>query len=228
VATIDPRSQGLGDCVDCTVCVQVCPTGIDIRKGLQLECIACAACIDACDSVMDRVGYPRGLIRYSTENALEGKPTRIVRPRTLIYGALLLALIVGFGIAVAQRQLLVVDVLRDRNALFREAARDTIENVYTVRLVNKDAHAHTVRLQVRGLPDATIDSELPAYPVGAGEVVTIPVRIRAPVAKLSGGRDIEIVARSSDAAALESATKTRFIAPVSPDAGAVRAEGAAR
>ena len=85
----DPRAQGLGDCIDCTLCVQVCPTGIDIRKGLQIECIACAACIDACDDVMDKMGTPRGLIRYTTQHALEHQPTRVLRPRMLIYGGLL-------------------------------------------------------------------------------------------------------------------------------------------
>ena len=132
----DPRSVGLGDCIDCTLCVQVCPTGIDIRKGLQLECIACAACIDACDDVMDRMHYPRGLIRYATQNSMDKMPTRIVRPRTVIYAVLLMALIVGFGVAVSHRQLVEVDVLRDRNALYRDIGDGLIENVYTVRLVN--------------------------------------------------------------------------------------------
>ena len=79
--------------------MQVCPTGIDIRKGLQYECIACAACIDACDEVMDKVGYPRGLIRYATQHALEGKPTRVLRPRVIVYGTLLALLIAGFALA---------------------------------------------------------------------------------------------------------------------------------
>ena len=93
----DPKAQGLGDCIDCTLCVQVCPTGIDIRKGLQYECIACAACIDACDDVMDKVGYPRGLIRYDTQHGLEGKPTHVLRPRIIVYGTLLALLIAGFA-----------------------------------------------------------------------------------------------------------------------------------
>lgn len=221
----DPRAQGLGDCIDCTVCVQVCPTGIDIRKGLQLECIACAACIDACNSVMDRMRYPRGLIRYSTQNALDGKPARIIRPRTIAYGLVLLALIVGFGFAVAQRPLIVVDVLRDRNALYREVAAGTIENVYTLRLANKDTHAHTMRLETRGLPGASIDAELPEYSVGAGEVISVPIRIRVPANVVSGGRDIVIVARSGGAHGIESTAKTRFIAPVSSKPPAVGVDG---
>ena len=93
----------LGDCIDCTLCVQVCPTGIDIRNGLQYECIACGACVDACNEVMDKIGYPRGLVRFTTHNALEGKPSRILRPRVLVYGFLLLALVVGWGVGVAMR-----------------------------------------------------------------------------------------------------------------------------
>src|SRR5690606_7088165 len=100
----DPKAAGLGHCIDCTWCVQVCPTGIDIRKGLQYECIACAACIDACDAVMDKMGYPRGLIRYTTQNALEHKPTRILRPRIILYGALLIALITAFSVALVMRK----------------------------------------------------------------------------------------------------------------------------
>lgn len=134
----DHRVQGIGDCVDCTLCVQACPTGIDIRKGLQLECIACAACIDACDTVMDRMEYPRGLIRYTTQNALEGKETRVIRPRTVVYGTLLTVLVAGFAVAVAQRRMLELDVLRDRNSLYRVIDERTVENVYTVRLINKD------------------------------------------------------------------------------------------
>jgi cytochrome c oxidase accessory protein FixG len=211
---VDARSQGLGDCIDCTVCVQVCPTGIDIRKGLQLECIACAACVDACDSVMDRVGYPRGLIRYATQNSIEGRKTRVLRPRTLVYGLLLLILIGGFIFAVSARRLVEVDVLRDRNALYRQVDEETIENVYTVRLINKDTEAHTLRLEVEGLPGGNVDGEHREYLVGAGEVLSVPVRVRAPENAVSGGSDIKIVAH--DDAHIRTVSKARFIAPVHP------------
>jgi cytochrome c oxidase accessory protein FixG len=211
---VDARSQGLGDCVDCTVCVQVCPTGIDIRKGLQLECIACAACVDACDSVMDRVGYPRGLIRYATQSSIEGQRTRVLRPRTLIYGLLLMVLIGGFIFAVSARRLVEVDVLRDRNALYRQVDEATIENVYTVRLINKDTEAHTLRLDVEGLPGGSVDGEHREYSVGAGEVLSVPVRVRAPQDAVSGGRDIRIVAH--DDGHVHTVSKARFIAPVHP------------
>ncbi len=208
----NPQARGLGDCIDCTLCVQVCPTGIDIRKGLQPECIACAACIDVCDDVMHRLNYAPGLIRYATQNSMDGLKTRILRPRTMIYGALLLALIVGFGVSVAQRQLVAVDVMRDRNSLYRLLDDGRIENVYTIRLINKDTQAHTVRLFVQGLAGATLDSDRAEYRVGGGEVLSVAVRVRAP--QISGGSHaMEIVARTDDAAAIQSRADARFLAP---------------
>ncbi|WP_129644545.1 cytochrome c oxidase accessory protein CcoG [Peristeroidobacter agariperforans] len=209
---IEPKSKGLGDCIDCTLCVQACPTGIDIRQGLQMECIACAACIDACDSVMDKMNYPRGLVRYTTQNALDNKPTRVVRPRTLIYGSVLLALIVGFAVAVANRHLVEVDVLRDRNALYRPIEGGLIENVYTIRFINKDTREHALRVTARGIDGISVDIDRELQRVGAGEVVSTAVRIRAPSSAISGGRDIQIVARSDDGA-IEARSKARFIAP---------------
>jgi cytochrome c oxidase accessory protein FixG len=209
---VDPRAKGLGDCTDCTLCVQVCPTGIDIRNGLQLECIACAACIDACDTVMDKLQYPRGLIRYSTEAAMEGKPSRVLRPRTLIYGGALLTLIVGFGFAVANRTLVEMDVLRDRNALYREIDGAQIENVYTVRLINKDTRAHVMLLSLRDFPQGTVDGDRDGYEVGAGQVLSAALRIRSPMGSVRGGREVKIVATSEDGE-VESSAKARFIAP---------------
>jgi cytochrome c oxidase accessory protein FixG len=209
----DPRKEGLGNCIDCTLCVQVCPTGIDIRNGLQLECIACAACIDACDGIMQRMRYAPGLIRYATQSSMDGKATRLVRPRTLIYGALLLALIVGFGIAVAERQLLELDVMRDRNSLYRELDDGRIENVYTVRVVNKDTHAHTLRLSVAGLEGATLDSDQAEYRVGGGEVVSIPLRVRAPREAVGGSVELKIVAHAASDDEPRSSAVARFVAP---------------
>ena len=209
----NPRERGLGDCVDCTVCVQVCPTGIDIRKGLQLECIACAACIDACDDVMERLNYPKGLIRYATQNSMDGIRTRVLRPRTIVYSVLLLALVIGFGVAVAQRQLVALDVMRDRNSLFRQLDDGRIENVYTVRLINKDTAAHTLRLAVQGPAGSSLDSDRPEYLVGGGEVVSIPVRVRAPRDAVTGSVEVRIVALAADGAAVQSSAVARFIAP---------------
>lgn len=211
---VDPKSKGLGECIDCTLCVQACPTGIDIRKGLQLECIACAACIDACDAVMDRMNYPRGLVRYTTQNAMDNTPTHVLRPRTIIYGSLLLALIVGFGVAVAHRDLVEVDVLRDRNALYRTVGDGLIENVYTVRFVNKDTQPHALRVYAEGIEHLSVDTDREVHSVGAGEVVSAAVRIRAPAGAVSGGRTIQIVVESDDGE-IEARSKARFIAPVS-------------
>lgn len=140
------KPESLGDCIDCSLCVQVCPTGIDIRNGLQYECITCALCIDACDSVMDKMDYPRGLIRYTTENALRGKPTRILRPRLLSYSVAVLVMMVLFAITVMTRIPLEMDVQRDRDQAYREAADGSIENLYTVKLLNKDQHPHSYQL----------------------------------------------------------------------------------
>jgi cytochrome c oxidase accessory protein FixG len=209
----DARKQGLGDCIDCTLCVQVCPTGIDIRQGLQLECIACAACIDACDGVMQRMRYAPGLIRYATENSMGGRQTRILRPRTAVYGALLVALVAGFVVAVAGRQLVEVDVSRDRNSLYRQLDDGSIENVYTLRLINKDTRPHTLKLAISGLPDATLDSEHSEYRVGGGEILSVPVRVRAPRRAAGGSVELQFLARSITADGSESSAVARFVAP---------------
>jgi polyferredoxin len=144
---------------------------------------------------------------------MDGKRTRIVRPRTLIYGALLLALIVGFGVAVAQRQLLELDVIRDRNSLYRELDDGSIENVYTIRLVNKDTKAHTLRLDVTGLEGATLDSEQPEYRIGGGEIVSVPIRVRAPRFAVAGSVEVKILARSVRDDDPQSTAVARFVAP---------------
>lgn len=156
------KAQSLGDCVDCSICVQVCPTGIDIRKGLQLECIACAACIDACDQVMDKVGSPRGLIRYATENALAKHYTKremaahLLRPRTLLYSSILLAIVLGTAWSLARRVPLKVDVLRDRSSLSREAEDGRIENVFNLHISNTEESPHHYSIGVRGLDGMSI------------------------------------------------------------------------
>lgn len=137
----------LGDCIDCTMCVQVCPTGIDIRNGLQYECIACGACIDACDEIMDKMGYPRGLIHFDTQNAIDGKPTKVLRTRIFIYGALLLALLTAFVFGVVGRSPLVAEAIRDRNALY-QLDGGLVENGYTLKLINKTDQPHQLRVTV--------------------------------------------------------------------------------
>jgi cytochrome c oxidase accessory protein FixG len=210
---VDPKSKGLGDCVDCTLCVQVCPTGIDIRKGLQYECIACAACIDACDEVMDKVGYPRGLIRYDTQSGLEGRRKRVVRPRTVVYATLLGLLLAGFAVTLSGRDVVGVDVIRDRNALFRERPDGRIENVYNVKILNKDREGHEFRITGSGLPGLEVDYAGPTVWVAPGTVQGVPVRIRVPVGELRGGADLEISIEAAGRPDLAARGKARFIAP---------------
>ncbi|MFG6176576.1 cytochrome c oxidase accessory protein CcoG [Halomonas sp. THAF12] len=176
------RDAGHGDCIDCELCVQVCPTGIDIRDGLQYECITCAACIDACDSVMDRMGYPRGLIRYTTENALEGKPTHVLRPRLLGYLAALLVMIGLFGWAVGDRTPLGFEVERDRHQLFQMTDAGDIRNVYTLTVRNLDREDHTYRLAASGLDGLTLDTRRLSVP--AGESRRLVVEATAPPTSL--------------------------------------------
>jgi cytochrome c oxidase accessory protein FixG len=208
----DPRAQGLGDCIDCTWCVQVCPTGIDIRQGLQIECIACAACIDACDEIMDKMGSPRGLIRYTTQHALEHQPTRVMRPRVLIYAGLLSALVVGFVVALALRSPVSLDVLRDRNTLYRLTDDGQVDNVYTLRILNKTEKEQRFRIEARGGSVLTL---LPQreYVVGSGAVYSLPLRVRRAAYEPLGPETIEITARSVDDPKVHATTDARFLAP---------------
>ncbi|RKZ47689.1 MAG: cytochrome c oxidase accessory protein CcoG [Gammaproteobacteria bacterium] len=172
----DHRREGLGDCVDCKLCVQVCPTGIDIRDGLQYECIGCSACIDVCNGVMDTIGYSKGLIRYTTENAVTGNPSRILRPRIIIYIFLLVAITAITAFTIYQRSPLGLDVIRDRNQLYRDAG-DMLENVFTLKVINMEERANTYRLEVEGIAGLTlVDKEL--IKVDAGSVADRPIRVR--------------------------------------------------
>jgi cytochrome c oxidase accessory protein FixG len=210
---VDARSLGLGACVDCTWCVQVCPTGIDIRKGLQYECIACAACIDACDSVMDKMEYPRGLIRYTTQHALDGRQTRILRPRLIVYGVLLAALILGFATALARRTPMAVDVIRDRNALYRMLDDGRVENVYDVKILNKTEQSHYFAIVVQGSGDLTLDPTPARFSVAAGEVFAVALRVRRPAYEPLGSQDIQFLVQAEDVPALRASARARFLAP---------------
>ncbi|WKB55247.1 cytochrome c oxidase accessory protein CcoG [Eleftheria terrae] len=181
----DPKALGLGDCVDCTLCVQVCPTGIDIREGLQYECIGCAACIDVCNGVMDKMGYPRGLIRYSTENGIAGQLSRaqmfkrVLRPRVLVYGAILLAVSIAFVVSLAWRAPFKVDVIRDRGALARLVEDGKVENVYRLQIMNGTEFSQRYRVSVDGLPGLQVASE-PVVEIGAAEARWLAVRVQLP------------------------------------------------
>jgi len=208
----DPAELGLGDCIDCMACVQVCPTGIDIRDGLQIECIACAACIDACDEVMDKMNYPRGLIRYSTENAMQGRPTRILRPRLFIYIALLLALSVLVGLVLTGREPLIVDVLRDRSALHR-VSEQALENPYTLKLTNRSEQTLSVQLSVAGLEGLRIIEPTEPVTIAPAQVANQPLTLGLALERARPGmHEITIVASDSGGQRL-SETETRFFVP---------------
>jgi cytochrome c oxidase accessory protein FixG len=210
---VEPKEKGLGDCIDCTMCVQVCPTGIDIRKGLQYECIACAACIDACDSVMDKMEYPRGLIRYTTEHAIQHERYRLLRPRTIIYSLILVLLVSSLAVSIVLRKPVIVDVLRDRNALYRDVGRQGIENAYTMRIVNKQNIDRDYRLSVRGLEGIALRSPT-EFSVAAESVFTLPVSVTVPHDKVHGGNTIEFVVEDVNDSTIRVVEESRFRGPV--------------
>jgi len=211
----DREKAGLGDCVDCGFCVQVCPTGIDIRNGLQNECISCSACVDACNTVMDKMGYEPGLIRYTTEHALEGKETKILRPRVLIYAAFLLVMITGLVYSIAVRVPLELDVIRDRNRLYRETNEGAIENVYRLKVMNMDSMTHEYNLTAEGIDGLELILDKEMIRVEAGKVVDIPVRLRAEEEHLQArSNEIEFVLSASDKPDLVVREDARFIGPV--------------
>ena len=211
---VEPATVGLGDCIDCSVCVQVCPTGIDIRDGLQYECIACSACIDACDEIMDKMSYPRGLIRYTTENSAIGKEQKILRPRIMVYAAILL-LLSGFLVThVAQRVALDLDVIRDRNTLYRETPEGLIENVYTLKILNMDSKPHRYTLSAEGIDGLKLVSDQPEIEVEEGTVFQMVVRLQADEFNLEA-RSVEVSfhLQAQDSNHLNASKEARFVGP---------------
>lgn len=172
----NPRELGLGDCVDCGLCVQVCPAGIDIRDGLQYECINCGACIDACNETMDKMGYPRNLISYTSEEKLQGKKTHILRPKIIGYGAVLLLMIIMFVVNIVNLNNTEMEIIRDRTALYRENSDGLIENTYTLKILNKTAETQTYELSFSGLEDALLIGPKQLI-IKPGEVLTQPIAI---------------------------------------------------
>jgi len=211
--TADYKASGLGDCIDCTMCVQVCPTGIDIRDGLQIECIGCAACIDACDGVMDKMNYPRGLISYTTEHNLSGQQTKLLRPRLIGYAIALLLMMGALAMAVVLRPLVGFDVSKDR-VLFREDKLGRIENVYSLKIMNKDQKAHSYVLSARGLDGLQLGGER-ELTVEAGEIINLPVQLAVPPEQLpSTTNDVWLSVQSVDDPSIKAEAKTRFIGPL--------------
>ncbi len=188
----DPAALSLGSCVDCNLCVHVCPTGIDIRQGLQYECIGCAACVDVCDAVMEKMSYPKGLIRFTTQNAIGNGWThaqmwrRVLRPRVLVYGAVLAALCAVLVAALVVRTPLKVDVVRDRAALSRIVAGGKLENVYRLQIMNATEEPQRYRISAEGLPGLALasDSEVAVAPADSRWVA---VRLQIPYGSAAAG-----------------------------------------
>ncbi len=214
------REQGKGDCVDCSICVQVCPTGIDIREGLQYMCIGCGACADACDTVMDKMNTPRGLIRYSSENALEGHWSRrqqwahLLRPRILIYSAILVAMVGLFVGGLAMRQTVKLDVMRDRRVLAREIPGGLLENVYQIQLMNASDTPRRMRFEVQGLPGLVVVNPKQGIELAASSNVLHPLELAIPSdGARSGVYKVEITARSEGEDPVSVHHDSTFIVP---------------
>jgi len=210
----EEKRKQLGDCINCTLCVQVCPTGIDIRDGLQYECIGCSACIDVCDDVMDKVGYEPGLIKYTTQNIIDGEPSRIIRPRVIIYAGILLSLTALFGYIVATRIPLELDVIRDRNQLYRES-HGMIENVYKLKIINMDDTTHAYTLTVSGIDNLEMKMEQTDITVKSGKVMDLPVRLLVvEEALVKRSSDIEFTLTAMENPELHVTERAKFIGPL--------------
>lgn len=210
---IDPAELGLGDCIDCGQCVQVCPTGIDIRDGLQYECIGCALCIDACDEVMDKMDYPRGLIRYTTENELEGKTSKLLRPRTFGYGLVLLAMMAAITVTIMTRVPAQLDVLKDRGAPFGYNGEGRIENSYTLKIANMTEVPHSFTISASGLEGIRVLTEN-TVTVDSGENRSVPTVVDVDPEIISESNNaivFRVESQSDESLVLE--TESRFIAP---------------
>jgi cytochrome c oxidase accessory protein FixG len=213
-------ARAVGDCIDCKLCVQVCPTGIDIRDGLQYECISCAACIDVCDGVMDKMGTPRGLIRYDTQNGMAGRLTRaqrwrrVLRPRVLLYGGLLLCLSAGMAWSLLTRHGFRVDVVRDRATLARQVEDGWIENLYRLQLMNATEARLRLRVEAEGLPGLQL-AQPTTVTLGPAEARWVTVALRLPpdaAQRLKpGAQPMRWLIRSEAGASV--AEKSTFVVP---------------
>ncbi|AZC18765.1 MULTISPECIES: cytochrome c oxidase accessory protein CcoG [Pseudomonas] len=210
---VKPADVGLGDCIDCQLCVQVCPTGIDIRDGLQMECIGCAACIDACDSIMDKMGYARGLISYTSEHELQGGKTHLLRPRLVGYCAVMLVMIGALTLALVQRPMVSLDVTKDRG-LFRENALGQIENIYSLKIINKTQQRQQYQV-------ALVDGEgfelqgKTELSLAPGEIIDLPVSVALVQERpQSSSQDISFKVSDSDDPGIQAVAASRFVAPM--------------
>ncbi len=222
----DHKAAGLGDCIDCGLCVQVCPTGIDIRDGLQYECIGCAACVDVCDGVMDKMNYPRGLIRYATQNGMAHHWTRaqmlrhVLRPRVLVYTAILLVIVTAMAVSLYMRDPFKVDVVRDRASLARIVDEGQVENVYRLQIMNATELSQQYRITATGLAGARVLGVPDPLMLEPAQARWIPLAVRIPfeAAQASGGGahgisfGVEQLARPDRVSATVT-EKTTFVVP---------------
>jgi len=209
----NPANLGLGDCIDCQMCVQVCPTGIDIRDGLQMECIGCAACIDACDSIMDKMGYARGLVKYTSERQLQGGKTHLLRPRLIGYTAVLLVMIGALVVALVERPMVSLDVSKDRG-LFRENSQGLIENIYSLKIINKTQQGQDYQLSLVDGDDFVLQGKT-RLSLAPGEIVDVPVSVAMLSERpRSGSQELTFRVTDSDEPNIHSDARSRFVAPM--------------
>jgi len=208
-----PADVGLGDCIDCHLCVQVCPTGIDIRDGLQMECIGCAACIDACDSIMDKMGYARGLVSYTSEHQLQGGKTHLLRPRLIGYSAVLLLMIAALVVALVQRPMVSLDVTKDRG-MFRENSQGQIENIYSLKVINKTQQRQDYRLELVDAEGFQLQGKT-QISLAPGEISDVPVSVALLADKpASSSQTLRFKVTDVDEPWVYSAADSRFVAPL--------------
>ena len=210
---VQPAEVGLGDCIDCQLCVQVCPTGIDIRDGLQMECIGCAACIDACDSIMDKMGYARGLVSYTSEHQLQGGKTHLLRPRLIGYSAVLLVMIAALVVALIERPMVSLDVTKDRG-MFRENSQGLIENIYSLKVINKTQQRQDYRLELVDAEGFQLQGKTQVS-LAAGEIVDIPVSVALLAdTPASSSQTLRFKVTDVDEPWIYTAADSRFVAPL--------------
>ncbi|QXI61818.1 cytochrome c oxidase accessory protein CcoG [Pseudomonas sp. OE 28.3] len=210
---VKPAQVGLGDCIDCQLCVQVCPTGIDIRDGLQMECIGCAACIDACDSIMDKMGYARGLVSYTSEHQLQGGKTHLLRPRLIGYSAVLLVMIAALVVALIERPMVSLDVTKDRG-MFRENSQGLIENIYSLKVINKTQQRQDYRLELVDAEGFQLQGKT-RLSLAPGEISDVPVSVALLADKpASSSQTLRFKVVDVDEPWIYSAADSRFVAPL--------------
>lgn len=209
--TVDPVEANVGDCIDCNFCVQVCPVGIDIRDGLQYQCISCALCIDACDEIMEKMDYPKGLIRYTNEHALKGNPVHIFRPKLIGYAIALIAMLGIFVYAVFDRSELEIDVERDRGSLYSNTSDGKVQNSYQTKVMNKDTKPHDFVITLEGLEGGELVGKV-AFSLDAGGIQSVPVSVKTIPWELKKSRtDIRFIVTRDDGVTANE--ESRFIGP---------------